>query len=376
MKIILDKILPPGFLANGISCGIKKSGKNDLGLIYSTVPAVSVGMFTTNKIQAAPVKVSKHHLRNFRAQAIIVNSGNANCSTGKQGIEDARMTAELVSKNLGINKNDILVASTGIIGKRLPIEKIDRRLPELVKRLSRYGIPALSRAIMTTDTRPKVVAARINVANRDVKIIGVAKGAGMIYPNMSTMLAFILTDININQKALKAALKEAVDKSFNSISIDGCMSTNDSVFAMANGLAQNKKLNLKEYLTFSRALDYVCLDLAKQIVKDGEGATKFIEIIVKGASRASDAKKVAFSVANSLLLKTAIFGENENWGRIIAAVGSCGLDIKEEKIKINFSPFKNKEIKIIVNLNQGKARWTVYTSDLSLEYVRINAEYN
>lgn len=376
MNLIRRGVLPLGFLSNGISCGIKKSGKKDLGLIYSTIPAVAAGMFTTNKVQAAPVVISKRNLNKNMAQAVIINSGNANCSTGKQGLLDAEKMAASVSENLDLSKRDVLVASTGIIGKRLQIAKIKKSVPILVKGLRKDGLLATNQAIMTTDIEPKNISVSLKIGGKTVIITGIAKGAGMIYPNMATMLSFIMTDINISPDFLKLALKIAVEKSFNSISIDGCMSTNDCVIILANGLAGNGAVNRKSFSEFSAALDYVCLGLAKKIVKDAEGATKFIEVIVKGASSVGDAKKVAFSIANSTLLKTAIFGENENWGRIIAAVGASGVDIKEEDVRIKFSAFTKKEIRIEVNLNKGKAQWIVYTSDLSIEYVKINADYN
>jgi glutamate N-acetyltransferase/amino-acid N-acetyltransferase len=385
MKILSNPVLPLGFKAAGISCGIKKSGKKDLALIYSKSIATAAGVFTTNRIQAAPVIVTNQHLKDDRAQAIIVNSGNANCLTKLKGIKDAKETAQVVAKSLKIKPKDVLVASTGIIGKPLPIAKIKNGIRSLTNKLNKDGLVDASLAIMTTDTQPKKVIVRLSLNGKPVTITGIAKGAGMIYPNMAlpagrqgTMLSFIVTDLAIAPNALKKALKNAVDNSFNCISVDGCMSTNDMVLIIANGQAKNKKVNLvdKSFKVFLKALNFVCLELAKKIVKDAEGATKFIQIKINNAKTYQEAKKLAFAVANSNLLKTAIFGENRNLGRIFAALGQAGIEINEDKIKVNCSSLKNRDIKININLNLGKSEATVYTSDLSTEYVKINAAYN
>ncbi|MDP2939124.1 MAG: bifunctional glutamate N-acetyltransferase/amino-acid acetyltransferase ArgJ [Candidatus Omnitrophota bacterium] len=378
MKIITGVTAPLGFKANGVYCGIKKSGKLDLALVYSDVLAVACGMFTTNKIQAAPIKVTEAHLKDNLAQAIIVNSGNANCSTGKQGLISALHTTHRLAQILGVDKEDVLVASTGIIGKKLPLKNIEKALPVLVNGLSKDGGRRAAFAIMTTDTKPKQEAIRFQISHKDVTIGAMAKGAGMVYPKMATMLAFITTDVKITPILLKQALRIAVDKSFNCISVDGCTSTNDMVLILANGLAKNKLISSKDrnFFLFTERLSQLCLNLAKKIVWDAEGATKFVKIVVCGAKTIEDAKKVGFAIANSTLVKTAFFSGGKNWGRIAAAIGQAGIDLKEDKLKINFTPFKRKEITITVNLNQGKSEATVYTSDLSYEYVRINARYN
>ncbi len=379
MKKYEAGILPLGFKASGVSCGLKKSGKPDLALFFSEKPAQAACVFTTNSIVAAPVILSKANLKkNNYFQAIIVNSGNANCLNGKTGLKDALATIQALSGVLGLNKESVLVTSTGIIGKRLAVNKIKSGIPDLVKKLSRRGIDKAAKAIMTTDTFAKKFTVKFNLGSKVVTICGVAKGAGMIAPNMATLLSFILTDANITKSALSKALKTAVSNSFNSITVDGCMSTNDSVMLLANGKAGNtlisggKNLNL-----FIEALSAVCLELAKMIVRDAEGATKFIKINVKSARDKKSAMAVALNIANSNLFKTAIYGQNPNFGRIASAAGATpGAGIREEDLKIQVSSLKKKDIDVVVTLNQGKAGAVVYTSDLTPEYIKINAEYN
>jgi len=370
---------PLGFKASALSCGIKRSGKPDLALIFSETPAHAAGVFTNNKLFAAPIRVSKAHLKKSgTACAIIVNSGNANSFTGRGGFKDAEKEALYLSKALGIEAKDVLVASTGIIGKRLALDKIKNAIPRLIKALSKAGMYKAARAIMTTDTFAKMASNRLSISGKEVIITGITKGAGMIAPDMATMLCFIITDANIAQRALKAALKEAVDRSFNCITIDGCMSTNDTVLILANGRAANPLIDIgsKSYYAFSSALSALCLSLAKMMVKDGEGATKFIEIRVKGALNNAQAKKAALAIANSSLFKTAIYGENPNWGRIVSAIGSSGVKVKEEDLKVKSSSLKKKDIYVEADLNIGKGETVVYTSDLTPEYIKINAEYN
>jgi glutamate N-acetyltransferase/amino-acid N-acetyltransferase len=374
MKIII----PQGFKAGAVASGIKKREKLDLALIFSQVPSKAAAMFTTNNFPAAPVKVCREHLNKGRSQAVIVNSGNANSFTGQAGIKDARATAALLAANLGIKKEGVLVASTGIIGKRLPMDKIKAGVPLLVKGLSAAGIHKAARAIMTTDTFPKLAGAEFTCGGKKITVTGMTKGAGMIAPNMATMLCFIMTDARIESGALKAGLRAAVNASFNCITIDGCMSTNDMVLAMANGCAENPaiKAGSASFKKFQHALSSVCLLLAKMMVIDGEGATKFIEIKVKGARNDAQAKKAALAVANSNLVKTAIYGENPNWGRIVCAIGASGVEVKEETLKVKFSPLAKKDIFIEADLNIGKGEAVTYTSDLTPEYIKINAEYN
>jgi glutamate N-acetyltransferase / amino-acid N-acetyltransferase len=378
MKKILKAILPVGFKANGVACGLKKSGKLDLALLYSEFPAIASAKFTTSSIIAAPLIVTKNHLKNAkRFQAVLVNSGNANCFTGKTGLQDAEVTAGYVARQLQITKNSVLVNSTGIIGKKLNIAKIKQGVGGLVAGLSGSGIHKATQAIMTTDTFAKEISISLKIGAKVVHICGIAKGAGMIAPNMATMLCFIMTDAAITKQVLDKALGEAVDKSFNCISVDGCMSTNDTVLVLANGAAGNKTIsggrNLKD---FSKALDSICLDLAKLVVLDAEGATKFIQIEVAQAKNWHEARKVALNIANSVLFKTAVFGENPNFGRVVAAVGASGLKIKEEQLKMKLGPLKNKNVSLQVSLSRGKAMARVFTSDLTPEYIKINAAYN
>ncbi len=370
--------LAQGFQANGLWCGIKRSGKPDLSLIHSKVPAVAVGVFTKNSIIAAPLIVTKKHITNGRAQAIITNSGNANCFTGTTGIEHAQKTCEVTGQLLKISANDVLVSSTGIIGRPLPFSKIRTATPELVAGLSAAKGKLAAKAILTTDLTVKEAAAVIKLDGKKVSIGAMAKGSGMIAPNMATMLCYVTTDAAISQNMLHAALTTACDQSFNSITIDNCMSTNDMVLILANGLAGNKKIISKnrDFHAFQIALNYVCLELAKKIVEDGEGATKFITITVTGAKSQKQAKTAALAIANSNLVKTAAYGSNPNWGRVAAAVGSLELPVNEQKLKIKFSPFDKKKISITVDLRLGKSYATVYTCDLSKGYVEINGKYN
>ncbi|PIQ91018.1 MAG: bifunctional ornithine acetyltransferase/N-acetylglutamate synthase [Candidatus Omnitrophica bacterium CG11_big_fil_rev_8_21_14_0_20_41_12] len=378
MKRILKAVLPVGFKANGISCGLKKSGKPDLALIYSKLPAVACAKFTTNSIIAAPLVVSKMHLKSAkRFQAVLINSGNANCFTGKEGIKDAKASAGYVAEKLKIAKNSVLVNSTGIIGKRLDIAKIKKGIPALVSGLSVAGAHKAELAIMTTDTFVKEISLSLNLGAKPVHICAIAKGAGMIAPDMATMLCFIMTDAVISKKVLDKALTAAVDASFNCISVDGCMSTNDTVLVLANGAAGNKSISGgTELQGFSKALGTVCLELAKMVVLDAEGATKFIQIDVAQAKNFLQAKKAALSIANSALFKTAVYGRNPNFGRIAAAVGASGIEIKEEQLKIKLGSLKGKFVHLQVSLSSGKAKCRVFTSDLSPEYIKINAAYN
>lgn len=370
---------PKGFKANGIAAGIKRSGKRDLALIVSDVPANSAAVFTKNSIKAAPLIVSQKHIRNGKARAVVANSGNANCFTGKFGLIYAQRTTEIIGQYLNIPAQDVVVASTGIIGRTLPFKKIRRAAKGLVHGLSIQGAHKAAEAILTTDTKTKTAAVAVTLGGKKVTIGACAKGSGMIAPDMATMLAFITTDAAISTKMLKLALRHASDQTFNSITVDGCMSTNDMVVVMANGLAHNKPIAQagKDFKLFAQALHYVCLDLAREIVLDGEGATKFIEIQVAGAGNHAQARKVGLAIANSALVKTAAFGSNPNWGRVAAAVGSLGITgVSEDNLKIKFSNFARKDITINATLSLGKGKATVYTCDLSCEYVKINGEYN
>jgi glutamate N-acetyltransferase/amino-acid N-acetyltransferase len=378
-----------GFLAAGVCAGIKEEGKLDLGLIYSEKEASVGAVFTRNKVKAAPITVSQAHLTMNRrkAKAIIVNSGNANACTGNKGIEDALRTTQLVADQLGIARQQVLVASTGVIGKRLDMNSISKAIPKVVKDLSPTGLDRFAKAIMTTDTFPK-----ISVFEGDgYKIVGIAKGAGMIMPDMATMLSFILTDMQADPEWLQSTLLRTVEKTFNRITVDGQTSTNDTVIIMANGTS-----NITEADTFREGLFKVCSELSKMIVKDGEGATKIVDIIVKGAKSPSDAITGARSVANSSLVKTAIYGEDPNWGRIMAALGSSGIEIEpeyvdiwiedvqivsagqgtgEEKEKMASERMKKNEFSILIDLKKGPYQDHILTCDLTHKYVSINAEY-
>ncbi|WP_294348766.1 bifunctional glutamate N-acetyltransferase/amino-acid acetyltransferase ArgJ [uncultured Clostridium sp.] len=391
---------PEGFLASGIHCGLKKK-KKDLALIYSEVPCVSAGVYTSNKVKGAPILVCKEHLENNTAQAIICNSGNANTCNGDDGLGKAKKMADLQGKALNINTEDVLVASTGVIGVPLNIEAIEKGIPELTKSLSKNGADDACTAIMTTDTVKKELAVQFIIDNKTVTIGSISKGSGMIEPNMCTMLSFITTDISINPALLKEALTEAVNVSYNRVSVDGDMSTNDTVLILANGLANNSTINKKDdnYYKFLEALKYVTTKLSKQVAKDGEGATKLIECKITGATTLDNALKLSKSVINSSLVKTAVFGCDANWGRILCALGYANVPFDPDKVNVYFESskgsilvckngssvnfdedialkiLKEDEILIKVELNMGDAEVSTWGCDLSYEYVKINGEY-
>ncbi|MBI4336166.1 MAG: bifunctional glutamate N-acetyltransferase/amino-acid acetyltransferase ArgJ, partial [Candidatus Omnitrophica bacterium] len=377
---------------------LKKRG-DDLGLIYSELPAVADGVFTQNAVKAAPVILSKQHLKqDMMAQAVIANSGCANCCTGQRGMRDAATMAELAGKDLGLKKEDVLVASTGVIGTFLDIKKIRQAIPGLVKGLSAGGSPDFARAVMTTDTFPKEIAVKFNIGQKEVAIGAVAKGAGMIHPNMATMLCFITTDIYITRRALKLALEEAVNRSFNAISIDGETSTNDCVLILANGASGNDLIDKTGggFTRFCEALNRVTEDLARMIVRDGEGATKFVEIVVKGAPSHWQGVKVGRRIASSTLFKTCVYGGDPNWGRVVASLGAAGIRIREDSFDVYLGGqqvvknglaqnvnrenlrkvFKAKEIVVTVDLKLGKDTARVWTCDLTEKYIEINSEYS
>lgn len=389
-----------GFSAAGISAKLKKSLKPDLALIYSNVPAVAAGVFTKNKIKAAPLLLTKRNLKssNNMTQALIVNSGNANACTGSIGQKHALQTITELAKELKIERNLIAVTSTGVIGVQLPVEKIINHIPDLINDLSSDGGDRAAKAILTTDTFIKEVAFEVALGNTKVKIGGIAKGSGMIHPNMATMLAFITTDANITAEALQFALKKATDNSFNMISVDGDTSTNDMAYIMANGLAKNSLIDSikhPDWNHFYEGLVAVSIHLARQIARDGEGATKLIAVHVQGAKTDKQAKVVAKSVVSSSLVKAAIFGNDANWGRIACAIGYSGSNINPNKIDIainglkvfadglplKFSEekalelLKQKDVAIDINLGLGKVKSTAWGCDLSYDYVKINAAY-
>lgn len=392
------KISVPGFLAHGISVGIKKSDQKDLGLIYSTIPAKVAAVFTKNTFKAAPLLINEERIQKGMAQAILTNSGCANAATGREGYRDALIISDALSKQLKIREELILLGSTGVIGKRLPVKKIENGLGKLVKGLNETGIEDAEAAMMTTDKYPKIAVRRGVIGAKDVTICGIAKGAGMIEPNMATLLTYVMTDALIDSKALNTVFHQAINATFNSISVDGCMSTNDMAIILANGLAGNNPLEKVQARLqhFRDMLTDVLMELCQAVVKDGEGATKFISIMVKGARSKSDARCAAYSIANSNLVKTAFFGEDPNWGRIIAALGASGISMEKEKItlcigklmvysqnspvEVNINRlkevFKGDRIDIEVDLGSGDKYYYVYTSDLSYDYVKINAEYS
>lgn len=391
---------PAGFLANAVECGIKDPAKLrlDLGLIYSEVPAVTAGTFTTNQVKAAPVRVCQKHLRSNDIRAVIVNSGNANACTGPRGIQDAQNMAASVASALSLKPQQILIGSTGIIGLPMPMDRILPRVPALAKGLSRSKNEALARSIMTSDTKPKMLALEVALGSKKIRLGAVAKGAGMICPNMGTMLCYVTTDANIGLADLKRATYVAVDRSFNRISIDGDTSTNDTVIVMANGASGQRKLQAGSPTMhlFTEALDFLMLEMAKKIVRDGERVTKFVQVHVLGAANQVDARKVAETVANSLLVKCSWNGSDPNWGRIMHAIGYSGAKIREHDIDIFFNGIaaarnglvsdtsieKLREVAakpefcVCIDLNIARADYTVYTSDISQEYVDFNtAEY-
>ncbi len=369
---------PKGFKANGLSCGIKRSGRPDLSLIMSEVPCLAAGVYTRNSVKAAPLVVSARHLKKGQARVIICNSGNANCFTGDDGLVAAEATAQAVAQVLGIKTAEVVVASTGIIGKPLPVDKIVRKIPEIIAgaRAGRESGRRAAQGIMTTDTILKELAVQAQIGGAVVTVGGCAKGSGMIEPNMATMLAFVTTDAAITGPMLRLALRTVTERTFNSITVDGCMSTNDMVVVLANGQAGNAVIRDTgaDFDRFCCALEIVCLDLAKKIVLDGEGASKFIQIDVLGAPTEKTARQVAKAIANSNLVKTAAYGPNPNWGRIAAAAGSLGLRISEKNLKIRVKTMKS-HIHITADLQLGDAAATVFTCDLTEEYIRINGKY-
>jgi glutamate N-acetyltransferase/amino-acid N-acetyltransferase len=403
MQVVTESggiVVPKGFKAGAAYCGIKTIKNNfDLGIVFSEYKSAGAALFTTNQIYAAPVKLSRKAAQKGCIQAFVVNSGNANACTGEQGYKDAEEMVRIAGKCLKISEDEILIASTGIIGRPLPMNKIATGIKTAASSLG--NTPAhgnkMAKAIMTTDTKQKDIAIRIRINNKDVFVGGISKGAGMIAPNLATMLCFITTDVSMSASLLNECLRNAVESSFNRITIDGHMSTNDTIAIIANGASGvNITSNSPELQLFQQGLNYVTGYLAKAIVKDGEGATKFIQIEVVGAKSKSDATRVARSIADSPLVKTAINGCDPNWGRIVSAAGYAGVDLDEAKINLHINDIlifskgmpancdmnslsksmKRTEINIRLELGLGSYADTVWTCDLSHEYVSINAEYH
>jgi len=387
-----------GFRFSAVEAAIKKPGRLDLALIFSDHPAQVAAVFTTNQVQAAPVLISRKRAKNGIGRALLVNSGNANACTGEQGMLDALECGRRTAEALGLPDEELLIASTGVIGQSLPMERFRKGIQPLVDGLDAGSFDDVAHAIMTTDTFVKIERRQGEAGGESYCIEGMAKGAGMIQPNMATMLSFLVTDAAVDPAFLRSAFSEAVDGSFNAITVDGDTSTNDTALIIANGAAGNPTINAgtPEGRDFLALLHDTLLSLAKKIVQDGEGATKFVEIKVAGAQSHADAKKAALAVANSLLVKTAFFGQDANWGRIICAVGYAGIPMDQNKVEIRFGDvvmasngifaggdaeaagtevLKQKEFQVTIDLHMGSGEATVYTSDLSYDYVKINADY-
>ncbi|MDA0738675.1 MAG: bifunctional glutamate N-acetyltransferase/amino-acid acetyltransferase ArgJ [Nitrospirae bacterium] len=389
---------PKGFLAAGIHAGVKPSQALDLALVMSERPGPIAGVFTKNQILAAPVILNQHQIKKKTGQAIVVNSGNANACTGTQGLADAKEIQKLTAQLLGIPKHTVFVGSTGVIGRTLPMTALRKGIPTIVKRLSPSGHIRAARAIMTTDTISKEFACQTKIGRHVITIGGMAKGSGMIHPNMATMLAYLTTDVAITPQALQRALTQAVDHSFNCISVDNDSSTNDTVLCLANGLANNTLIThgTQHWMAFQALLQHACEFLALKICRDGEGATKLVTIKVEGTKSHCDAKQIAETIATSMLVKTAIFGEDPNWGRIIAAIGRAGIPLNPKNISLKFNEvfvvqggqrvstqadkqaqkvMRQKELTLSVSMGKGPGSHRLWTTDLSYGYVKINASY-
>lgn len=387
-----------GFKFASRSAGIKKSGRPDLALIFSEVPARCAGVFTTNKVVAAPVVVSAPRVRSGQCQAVLINSGNANACTGQRGLSDALRCGELAAHALGVPEDLVVVASTGVIGQTLPMNKFEQHVGLLPAQLEANGAPGVAEAVRTTDAFVKMAWRSGDIGGRSYQMLGIAKGAGMIHPNMATMLAYVVTDAPVAADFLDEALRWCVDRSFNAITVDGDTSTNDMVLILSNGQAGTDEIRggTEEGRLFKQNLLETLTELAKMIVRDGEGATKVAQIRIQGARDAEQARTIARSVATSNLVKTAFFGEDANWGRIIAAVGYSGAEVDPDRIAIYFdevavvrdglgtgekqeelatSVLKKPEFTVLVDLGIGQGEGVYYTSDLTYDYVRINADY-
>lgn len=390
---------PQGFLAAGVKAGIKASGNHDVAVIYSTVPAATGAVFTQNKMCAAPVLVSRKVAAKSYVQAIVVNSGCANACTGEQGLKDAEAMQAQTAELLGVENDAVYVCSTGVIGHFMPMDKLAKGIADAVDAMDETGGESCAMAIQTTDTFIKHAAYEFELGGKTVKIAGIAKGAGMIHPNMATMLTFLTTDAAVAPDVLKRAVKAAADKSFNMVVVDGDTSTNDSMIVLANGLAENEIIVSEEhpdYPTFFEALLACAQDLAKMIARDGEGATKFLEVNVAGAATWAEAKIAAMAIAKSPLVKTAFFGKDPNWGRIVCAAGYSGAQMEPDKVNLEIGGVRlvengmncnvpleslkdimeQHDISMKIDLGAGKEEATVWTCDFSYEYVKINGEYH
>ncbi len=392
----MDQTTCKGFRSSGVAAGLKKNGDPDLGLIVSDTLSNAAAVFTRNKVVAAPVMLDKEKIVSGRCRAIIANSGNANCATGAAGLKAAGDMTAVAAKHLGIDEKDVLVASTGVIGEPLPVQKVEAAVPALVSALNHDGFEKFARAIMTTDTEPKVLTTKGNIDGNAFAITAVAKGAGMIRPDMATMLCFVCTDIKASRAVLNKTLKKAVDVSFNRISVDGDTSTNDTVIIMANGHSGASVESDDHQAVFQSLLTQLLTDMAKWLVRDGEGVTKLVEVRVKGAASRMDAEKIADTISHSPLVKTAFFGEDANWGRIIGAAGRSGAAVDPDKIDLFFDAvqmvkggigcgkqaesmatqvLKKPEFVVTLDMNLGSHQAFLITCDFSIDYVKINADY-
>ena len=386
----------PGFQFSGCAAGLKKNGEKDLGLLYSETPAAAAGVFTQNCVKAACVQHGMERIKLGTCQAVIVNSGNANCCTGGQGLQDNLSVIRLAARQLGIPEETVIAASTGVIGKPLPVEKIEAAVPALFDSLSASGLSGFAQAIMTTDTVPKIVTRSGAVGSVPYTITGVAKGSGMIRPDMATMLCFVCTDAKVDAGILQKMLAEGTDRSFNRITVDGDTSTNDMVLLLANGMSGAEIREPEQIENFQSRLDQVLTELARMVVKDGEGATKLVEISVDGADTDHNARCIADTIAHSNLVKTAIYGQDPNWGRITAAAGRSGAEVDQDLMDLFFGDaalvlqgkwqgreaearaaeiMKKNEIKITLDLNLGSETDSFLFCDFSENYVKINADY-
>ncbi len=387
-----------GVKASGVHAGIKKAELKDLALIVTDTPAIAAGVFTKNSVTAAPILVCREHLSDPTAQAVIVNSGNANACTGEMGMTNAYRMASATAEQLSIDPELVLVSSTGVIGQQLPMDKIHNGIQMVFKALSREGSADAEEAIMTTDTHPKSFAVELEIDGKPVRIGGIAKGAGMIAPNMATMLSFLTTDVCINSDTLQTALNDVVDDTYNLLTVDTDRSTNDTVLILATGNAENSEIvkpNGNAYEQFRDGLLYVCTELVKMLARDGEGATKLVEVVIQGAKNRDDAEKAARAVAESPLVKTAVFANDANWGRIMMAIGKSGAEFDPYQVDVLLGDyhlvkkgmdsgydeekatqlFENDPVRITINLRAGEAEITMWTCDYSYDYIRINADY-
>ena len=398
IKPVADGVTTAGFLAAGVACSVRYEGRRDLGLLFSEeAGCTAAAVFTTNVVQAAPLFVTRKAVEAGDVRAVVVNSGIANAATGKRGLEDAYEMQALAAKELELKKEEVAVASTGVMGEYLPMNHIQAGIKDAVTNLSEDGGYAFAEAILTTDTRTKEAAAQAHIRGHTITISGVAKGSGMIHPNMATMLAFITTDAAVEKKCLQSALSEAANRTFNRITVDGDTSPNDMVLLMANGAAGNEVITAgsPDYPTFKEVVEAVMRQLAREIARDGEGATKLIEVVVEGARSEESAAALAKTIVGSNLVKTAVFGEDANWGRVLNAMGYAGVPFDPEGVELYFGPVKvfahgepvlheeaeanatlgGDEVGLTVRLKEGTASATAWGCDLTYEYVKINGSY-